>query len=149
MKTACATVAILALVVGVLVTRGQAAPDPATKAVMKAKLGHLQSVLEGLALEDYDRIKKGAQALSTLSKADAWNIHKTPEYVKFSRDFQDLADAMAADAGAKKLEAVTLDYVQLTMLCVKCHTHTREKGVALDANGPAFSFADAGRMNTK
>jgi len=110
------------------------ADQPDLRNVMKAKLAHTQSILEGLALEDFDRIKRGAQNLSTLSRADSWNIHKTPEYVKFSKDFQDLADVMVTHATAKKLEAVALDYVELTMLCVKCHTHTRKQGVA-DAGG--------------
>jgi hypothetical protein len=139
----CIKSCLLALIVCVLVTRGQAAPEPDLRNVMKAKLAHLQSILEGLALEDFDRIKKGAQTLGALSRADAWNIHKSPEYVKFSKDFQDLADAMAADAGAKKLEAVTLDYVQMTMLCVKCHTWTRKQGVA-KSDGPDFSLARIG-----
>jgi hypothetical protein len=108
---------------------GQAQPE--LQNVMKAKLQHVHRVVDGLALEDFDRIQRAAQALGTLSRADAWNLHKTPEYVKFSKDFQDLADTLAADAKAKRLEACTLDYVQMTMLCVKCHTHTRKIGVAL------------------
>ena len=105
--------------------------QPDLKNVMKAKLAHAHSVLEGLALEDFDRIARGAQNLSALSRADAWNVHKTPLYIKFSKDFQDTADSLAANAKAKKLEACTLDYVQLTMLCVKCHSHTRNAGIAM------------------
>ena len=104
--------------------------QPELKNVMKAKLAHAQAVLEGLAQEDFDKILRAAQNLGTLSRADAWNVHKTIEYIKFSKDFQDLADTLALDAKAKKLEACTLAYVQMTMLCVKCHTHTRKLGVA-------------------
>jgi uncharacterized protein (UPF0212 family) len=59
-------------------------------------------------------------------------VHKTPEYVKFSKDFQDVSDSLVKNATTKKLEACMLDYVQLTMLCVKCHTHTRKAGIALN-----------------
>ena len=118
------------LVVSGLLGGGYTAAQPELKNIMKAKLAHAQAVLEGLAKEDFDKIKTNAQAMSALSKADAWNVHKTPEYVKFSKDFQDLADALAKDAAAKKLEACMLDYVQLSMLCVKCHTHTRRIGIA-------------------
>lgn len=123
-------VVALALTPLFLFSRSMSANQPDIQNVMKAKLAHTQSILEGLALEDFDRIKRGAQNLGVLSRADAWNIHKSIEYVKFSKDFQAVADSMVANANAKKLEAVALDYVQLTMLCVKCHTHTRKQGVA-------------------
>jgi hypothetical protein len=131
MKTRNLVLAVIATTLGLLASRGLTADEPELRDVMKAKLQHTHSVLEGLALEDFDRIKKGAEYLSRLSKAAAWNIHKTPLYVKFSKDFQDTADAMVKHAAEKKLEAVMLDYVQLTMLCVKCHTHTRKEGVAI------------------
>lgn len=130
MKTRLLLACMIAVVTIGLFSRVMSANQPDLKNVMKAKLAHTQSILEGLALEDFDRIKRGAQNLGTLSRAESWNIHKTPEYVKFSKDFQDLADVMVTHATAKKLEAVALDYVQLTMLCVKCHTHTRTQGVA-------------------
>ena len=133
-------VVALMFVTLIALSRSMSANQPELKNVMKAKLAHTQSVLEGLALEDFEQIKRGAQNLGTLSRADAWNIHKTPEYVKFSRDFQDIADSMATNAAAKKLEAVALDYVQMTMLCVKCHTHTRKLGVA-DAGGDAAQLS--------
>ncbi len=127
---------MVVMVIGLVAGRAMTVQDPDLQNVMKAKMQHLHSVLEGLALEDFDRITKGAQNLGRLSRANAWNIHKTPEYLKFSRDFQDLADAMAINAAAKKLEAVTLDYVQMTMICVKCHTHTRKQGVAFNLPKP-------------
>ncbi|MEX2214269.1 MAG: hypothetical protein WD768_09095 [Phycisphaeraceae bacterium] len=136
---------VVAGLVGVSAMRTLSQPNiPELKNVMKAKLAHTQSVLEGLALEDFDRIKKGGQNLAALSRADAWNVHRTPEYIKFSKDFQDVADALVVHANAKKLEACTLDYVQLTMLCVKCHSHTRKAGVAL--NDPQMPEAFAARF---
>lgn len=124
------TLIIASIVIAAALGQGFTFAQPELKTVMKVKLAYTQLILEGLALEDFDKVKRGAENLATLSRADAWNVHKTPEYVKFSKDFQELADALAKDAAAKKLEACTLDYVQLTMLCVKCHTHTRKIGVA-------------------
>ncbi len=132
-------------IAGLLVSQRFTSAQPELKNVMKVKLSHAQSILEGLAMEDFNKVKSGAQNLSALSKADAWNVHKTPEYVKFSKDFQELADALVKDAAAKKLEACTLDYVQLTMLCVKCHTHTRKIGVAIDDAPLRDLFTQAGR----
>ena len=146
MKLAITLTLAVALLSTSLLTRVMSADQPDLRNVMKAKLAHTQSILEGLALEDFDRIKRGAQNLSTLSRADSWNIHKTPEYVKFSKDFQDLADVMVTHATAKKLEAVALDYVELTMLCVKCHTHTRKQGVA-DAGGALPSLTSLAKSH--
>lgn len=119
--------------------------QPELKTVMKAKLGHAQALLEGLAQEDYKKLRDNAEALSFLSQADAWNVHKTPEYLKLSKDFQAVTDSMAANAKAKKLEAVTLDYVQMTMLCVKCHSYTRKAGLALQDRAAFSSEAVVGR----
>ena len=141
MKYRSLVVVALMLATVFLFSRTMSANQPDLKNVMKAKLAHTQSILEGLALEDFDRIKRSAQNLGVLSRADAWNIHKTIEYVKFSKDFQAVADSMVANANAKKLEAVALDYVQLTMLCVKCHSHTRKQGVADAGNNDLPTLA--------
>lgn len=125
-------VSVIAVGLGVAAINSQANQQPELKNVMKIKLGHAQKVLEALAKEDFNAIEKNAEALSTLSRTDAWNIHQTPEYMRFSKDFQAVAASMAANAKAKKLEAATLDYVQLTMICVKCHTYTRNAGLALE-----------------
>jgi len=117
-------------------------PAPADiRTVMKAKLGHAQSVLEGLALENFAQIEQNAQALSALSRAAGWGVHDTPEYIKFSEDFRAIANSLAANAHAKKLEAATLDYLQLTMTCVKCHSHVRKVGVARGPADPDGSLA--------
>ena len=129
-KTLTITLLLAAGVVALWAGRSQSQIDEPLRNIMKAKLLHTQSILEGLALEDFKKIETNAQTLSALSKVDAWHVHKTPEYVRFSAEFQRHADALAAHAKEKKLEACTLDYVQLTLTCVNCHSHTRKIGVA-------------------
>lgn len=143
MKARIFIASVLVVIIGMLALGTRPLPaQPDVRNVMKAKLAHAQALLEGLAQEDFDKIHKAAQNLGTLSRADAWNVHKTIEYIKFSKDFQDLADTLAIDAKAKKLEACTLAYVQMTMLCVKCHTHTRKIGVAQgDIEADGFALA--------
>lgn len=114
--------------------------QPQLKNVMKVKLIHTQTVLEGLALEDFNKIEASAKTLSNLSRSTAWKVAKTPEYVKFSNDFRSLADSLAANAKARKIEAATLDYMQLTMLCVKCHSHVRKIGLASTESGENDQF---------
>lgn len=103
--------------------------DKPVEAVMKVKLRHAQDVLQGLATEDFDNIRTNATRLSTLSKAAAWQVDKGPEYAKLSEDFRRAVDDMAAHAKQKNLDACTLDYVQMTMVCVRCHKHVRKIGI--------------------
>ncbi len=135
----------LVLVCGLAIRPTKSEQPKQLNAVMKAKLSHAQKVLEGLAKEDFKSIRTNALALSALSQADAWHVHKTPDYVRYSNEFRRHADALAEHAKAKKLEACTLDYVQLTMICVNCHSYTRRIGVAsteVGLDGLALGSAD-------
>jgi hypothetical protein len=93
--------------------------------LMRAKLQHAQGVLEGIALEDFDKIDKHAQGLALVSQAAAWQVFQTPEYVRQSAEFRRRCDALAKQARDKKLDAAALEYVNLTMQCVECHKHIR------------------------
>jgi len=129
-KTFIVSLTLAGAVLAAWASQSRSQIDEPLRNIMKAKLLHTQSILEGLALEDFNKIQVNAQTLSALSKVDAWHVHKTPDYIRFSAEFQRHPDALAAHAKDKKLDACTLDYVQLTMTCVNCHTHTRKIGVA-------------------
>ena len=58
--------------------------DTTLKPVMRLKLDHSKNLLEGLALEDYDKIRKSAQQLGLLSLESGWKILQTEEYAKQS-----------------------------------------------------------------
>lgn len=47
---------------------------------MRAKLEHVQQVLEVLTLKDYDKIGKQAREMSLLSQAATWQVLQTAEY---------------------------------------------------------------------
>lgn len=94
--------------------------------LMRKKLEHSQKVLEGLALNDFDKIATHAGELIELSKAAEWRVHKTPQYELYSNEFRRNAEAMATAAKAKNIDGATLAYVDLTLGCVKCHKHVRE-----------------------
>ena len=102
-------------------------PKPAKKAsVMEQKLGAAQKVLEGLAQNDMRLIKENAEKLNDLSKQAAWKLIETPRYEQYSDEFQRVTLKMANQAKEKNLDGAALSYVDLTLLCVKCHQHTRE-----------------------
>ncbi|MCX7412052.1 MAG: hypothetical protein NTW36_01250, partial [Planctomycetia bacterium] len=60
-------------------------PD-AVAVFMRAKLAHSSEVLEGLALEDFDMIARGAQELSLASQASSWQVLQTEDYARQSAE---------------------------------------------------------------
>ncbi len=96
------------------------------KTFMRAKLRHAQDVLEGLVVEDYDKIAKHSQEMSLLSLASNWQVLQTPKYAEHSRDFRKAADRITKEAKSGNLDGATLGYVELTMKCVNCHKYVRQ-----------------------
>ena len=110
----------------------QDVPLPRTVApVMKAKVAHAQAVLEGIALEDFDQIHDNARSLMALSRSADWLVHRTIAYEIYSEEFKRITQRLQIHAEKHNLHAVTLAYMELTMTCVKCHTHMRQEGLAL------------------
>jgi hypothetical protein len=105
---------------------GGAAEPKSVSELMQSKLRHSQKVLEGIAVNDCDKIAANAEELIEISKATQWRVIKTPRYELYSNDFQRAAEALVKNAKDKNLDAATLSYVDLTLTCVKCHKHVRE-----------------------
>ncbi len=107
-------------------TRASAPVKPNdVSAFMQLKLGYSQKVLEGIVLEDYDMIAKNAQKLGLLTQDENWQVLQTPEYHRYSEDFEHIAGRLKDAAQDRNLEGAALDYVQLTLNCVNCHKHVR------------------------
>ena len=100
------------------------------RTIMKAKLKHAQTGLEGLVQENFVKIQESAKSMSALSRAAEWNVHKSPDYMRFSREFRQITKDMEKHAKEKNLDACTLNYIQMTMTCVACHKHVRNIAVA-------------------
>jgi hypothetical protein len=95
---------------------------------MRTKLEASREILEGLTLEDYALVTKGARALKALSRAAEWEVPTIPnadEYVTQTAEFQRLADELTAKARDKNLDGATLAYFKLTTTCVNCHKYVR------------------------
>lgn len=116
----------LMLGVGVLLrtTNGEQREKP-VEAFMHAKLAHSQSILEGLATEDFDQIEKSSQALTLLSEEAGWNVLQTAEYAHQSELFRRNTRALTETARKQNLDGATLAFVQVTLNCVECHKHVR------------------------
>jgi hypothetical protein len=102
--------------------------SPKVSELMRKKLENSQKVLEGIAVNDFDKIAKHADELIAISKEAEWKVIKSPQYEIFSNDFRRTADTLVKNAKDKNLDAAALTYVELTLNCVKCHKYVRETG---------------------
>ena len=102
----------------------------AMQAFMRKKLEASQSVLEGLALEDFDLIAKGARQLKTTSAAAEFLVIHDPVYSEHADEFRRIIDKMARAAKERRIDGATLAYVDMTMSCVECHKYVRNVLVA-------------------
>ena len=126
-----AAAAVVAVATGFAASRLTAA-DSAVQtdqvaAFMRAKLGHSQNVLEGLAVEDFDLIDKGAQQLSLASEDASWQVLQTEDYARQSADFRRSCDSLRKAAKAKNLDGAALAWMEVTMKCVQCHKYVRDE----------------------
>lgn len=117
----------VAVVAAVAAAQNAAPQADAVADFMRAKLGHSQHVLEGLALEDYDLIARGAQELALASQASSWQVLQTEEYARQSAEFRRSCDALRTAAKQKNLDGAALAWMEVTMKCVQCHKYVRDQ----------------------
>jgi hypothetical protein len=120
----------LAALAYVPIPNGRAAPPDKVQELMRRKLAQSQKVLEGIAVQDFDLIAKHAEELLVISKQAEWKVLKTPLYEVYSNEFRRNAEELIENAKKKNVDAAALSYVDLTLTCVKCHKHVREKRMA-------------------
>jgi hypothetical protein len=105
-------------------------PKPDAKAeVMKKKLALAQKILDGLAMEDFDKVKTGADDLVTVRQQAAFMLSKTPKYEMYANDFQKHLEEIQKGAKKKNVEAAALGYVEMTLTCVRCHQYVRDEKI--------------------
>jgi hypothetical protein len=100
------------------------------RAFMRKKLAASQSILEGLAVEDFDLIAEGAKQLKATAGAAEFMAFNDPEYVEHADDFRRIINKLAVAAKEKRLDGATLAFLDVTMSCVECHKHVRSGAVA-------------------
>ena len=122
--------AVVALVLLALPNLGSYGQEPKKDEklhdLMQRKLLASQKVLEGIALNDFEKISKQADELIAVSKQTEWRVIKTPQFELHSNDFRRAADNLAKAAKEKNIDSAALSYVDLTLTCVKCHKYVRE-----------------------
>jgi 7-cyano-7-deazaguanine synthase in queuosine biosynthesis len=99
---------------------------PRPNKLMQEKLKNAQTLLEGLATNDFDKIKDCAQELIRISKAAEFAAYKTPMYEVHTNNFRRAAETIVQKAKDKNIDGATLAYVDMTLTCIRCHEHCRE-----------------------
>jgi hypothetical protein len=125
---------IVMVVATAVVSHSQEAKSPNQKrlssnqALMRDKLKHMNGVLEGLTMGNFDEVQKSAELLGMISKATSWHVSDpSPRYQRLSKNFQEQSADMERHAKEKNVDAVTLDLVRMNVTCTHCHEHMREK----------------------
>jgi hypothetical protein len=108
-----------------------AAPPSKLSPLMHMKLERSKAILEGLTLEDFDKVISNARSLRLLSLESGWNVIQTPEYQSQSLDFRRATDLIVQAAEEKDIHRATLGYVGLTVRCVECHSYMRKHRIEL------------------
>jgi cytochrome c556 len=94
---------------------------------MRLKLQPVKDILEGIALEDYDRITQSAERVHLLSLDESWMVMQTDEYRQQSDEFRRAVKMVVDNSRARNIDGVTLGYMQMTLNCVRCHRQLRTK----------------------
>lgn len=106
-------------------------PNPIVEGIMQRKLQYSQKLLEGIALNDFEKISDNATGLITISKQAEWMVLKTPAYELSSNEFRRAVTNVVDKAKEKNIDGVALAYVEVTLSCVRCHKHVREVKMGL------------------
>ena len=130
MKRIALAVVGLALLVSPWAASNRTAAQDKVARLMDQKLKHSQELLAGLAVNNFKKIQKNADDLIELSRQAEWRAFKTPQYEVYSNDFRRVAAEMRENAKKKNLDGAALNYVDMTLTCVKCHKYVRELRMA-------------------
>ena len=94
---------------------------------MRKKLAASNQILEGLALEDTDLIKEGANTLAEMSAAESWRVSQDAMYRQFSDEFSRSAKKLVEAANEKNIDRAALRWMDATLGCIECHRFVRNE----------------------
>jgi len=104
---------------------------PSRKEAMQMKLKSAQSILEGIALDDFAKIEAAANEMSNVTRATAFlDIYQGKEYQFHVELMRRPAEMIAKKAKEKNMDGVMVAYQDLTLSCLKCHQAMKEKKFA-------------------
>jgi hypothetical protein len=104
------------------------APEPSRlQQFMQRKRQLSHEVFDALVLKDFKRIARNANALYSLSRADDWEVRKTPRYMEYTTAFREAAEKLGDQARDNNLDEAARAFSDMTLCCVRCHEYVRTK----------------------
>jgi hypothetical protein len=120
----------LALGGAVLALAAAPAQGPELNTVMRAKLGHMQKILEAVVTSDWVGLEMQSRDLEQLTNDPRWMILKYPEYARHSAAFVRAVQALHTAAAQRDLDKTPKAYVAVTLQCVECHRYLARQRIA-------------------
>ena len=105
---------------------GRSEETKPTDVDMQQKLEYSKIILAGLVTEDFDKIRKGADALNQLGKRK-WQENESAAYRTQNQVFWFTTGTLLMAADNKNIDAGTLSYTQMMHSCVNCHKLIRRE----------------------
>jgi hypothetical protein len=115
------------LTLGVAHLMSQESKERGSKAgIMRMKLEPAKNILEGIALGDYQSVKKNTEQIRLLTLDEKWMYLQTETYREHTKNFERSLNLLKRMCDEKDMDGVTLAYMQVTMRCVECHRTLRD-----------------------
>jgi hypothetical protein len=104
----------------------KAVPQDQSGAWMKKKQEFTQGILAGLTENDFEKVRRNAQAMSLMGYLEKWARSGQPDYKQQLTYFENANQELIRQSKEKNLDGSLLAYYQLTASCVRCHTIVRD-----------------------
>jgi hypothetical protein len=115
------------LTLGVAHLMSQEPQERGSKAgIMRMKLEPAKSILEGIAMGDYQSVRKSTEQIRLLTLDEKWMYVQTEKYREHTKNFERSLNLLKRMCDEKDMDGVTLAYMQVTMRCVECHRTLRD-----------------------
>lgn len=128
MKNAVRLVLILLLVA--VSSQAGFGQTPATRRVMREKLGHSQKILEAILTSNFTLLETESAALTKVTQSPAWTVLQGPEYLRQSEAFLKSLRELGAAARDRDLDTAVNRYTALTTSCFACHRYMKDRRLA-------------------
>lgn len=116
-----------ALTLGVAHLMSQEAQEANSKAgIMRMKLEPAKKILEGIALGDYQAVRKNTEQIRLLTLDEKWMYVQTEQYREHTKSFERSLNLLKRMCEEKDMDGIALAYMQVTMRCVECHRTLRD-----------------------
>jgi cytochrome c556 len=121
---------VLILLLGAVSSQAGFGQTPATRRVMREKLGHSQKILEAILTSNFTLLETESAALTKVTQSPAWTVLQGPEYLRQSEAFLKSLRELGAAARDRDLDTAVSRYTALTTSCFACHRYMKDRRLA-------------------